>query len=142
MNAFEKDARMIQHGDIVSAWVGFVAAFHRTLKIYRANHPRSSVRIIPTTEDQIVIRCHIAQAPEDEPTVLTVSVSAEVVEFEVMIRCTIQRWHGPREAYPLSIDYTKPMHFILDGEYLRLEKRRMNPAEAAEALLEEALLKP
>ena len=103
MNAFEKDARMIQHETIVSLWVGFVAALEDMVQTYNGSH-RHPAKITRQNEKSIVIQARSMHAPDDLFSVRTVAVSAHLVDAELVIRCLIQRWQAPPNAHPLTID--------------------------------------
>jgi hypothetical protein len=139
VNAFEKDARMIQHETIVSLWVGFVAALEDIVQTYNAGR-RHPAKITRQTEKSIVIQCRGMHSPDDIFSVLTVAISAHLIDAEVVIRCLIQRWRAPLNAHPLTIDQETPIEFAVSGDRLCLDKQRLTPNQAAERLLGEALL--
>lgn len=140
MNVFEKDARMTKYGGIVSAWVAFVAALEELFESYKAARPRSKAALTRQVGTSVLITCPVGINPNDPFSILTVAVSARVVEAEVMIQCRIQRWHAPPGASPLSMDSETPIAFTLDGGSLVWNKQRFTAFEAAEKLLSEALL--
>lgn len=140
MNVFEKNARMAKYSGIVSAWVAFVAALAELFEAYRAENPRTNATLVRQVGTSVLITFPMGQFPGDPFSLMTVSVSARIVESEVTINCRIQRWHGPPGAHPLAMDTETVMDFVLDGDGLVLDRQKFTIFKAAEKLLSDALM--
>lgn len=113
----------------MSSWVGFVAAIEDLLQSYK------QAKITQRMERSVVVSGRMVHVPEDAFRVRTVSIRAELIDDEVVIRCLIQWWNQVPKGHPLTIESEAPLDFRIEGADLLLENQRLTPAQAAERLL-------
>ena len=140
MTAIERDALMSHYGDAVALWVGFIAAVEEALRTYNAAHHARPVQITQRTPTCIVIVGQVVNSPDDIFAVRTVSVSAQWLESEVVIRCVIQSWAKSPAGIPNTIESEPPIEFKLSRGSLWLDNLKLTPIQAADKVLSKALL--
>lgn len=151
MNIFEKDA--MEHDEprqmraILSAWGSFKAILLQLMESYKAVNPegqRHGADISEPNSTSIVIVCPRGAHPKQQFTSLMITIRAGVEQrSKFAIVCEIEQWRKrPVPSIPPQTDWTKKLNFALDtdNDSLIYQNEQLTPAEAAERLLEIALL--
>lgn len=136
MNAFQEDARAMIYGEIISAWLSFVATTEEMLAVYNAAHRKNPASITKANKSIIVQCCR----KTDDLTFLTISISSVMVDFRMTITCQVQRWHAPPGTYPMDVKSDQPIEFSLEDGRLCYSDKRYTPPQAAEYVFKDALL--
>jgi hypothetical protein len=141
MGPIEQEARMLAHERAIFIWVGFVAGLREAMVTYNASHRDHPARITQQSDKTIVVQGRIFRCPDDIFQVRTISMSARLIQDQLVINCVIQSWGPPFPGQPFTIDSEKAIDFAIEGEVLKLDKRVLTPPQAAEHVLDQALLK-
>jgi hypothetical protein len=90
----------------------------------------------------VSVRCEKGQSPNDPFASVFVTARARMESRKVTIACTISRWLQTGPTYP-RLDSERKISFTLDrdGSSLCFRSELLSPYQAAEMVLELALLR-